>query len=127
MTEEQVTERARALADYLELSEEDALNGFREETWGIYGIYGAIISYGREEYAVMTEDEADVAWDEALDNYIDDCMEIPDALLPYFDRKAWKRDARMDGRAHALSTYDGAEWDGHDSVTDTTFIIFRLN
>jgi hypothetical protein len=27
----------------------------------------------------------------------------------YFDDEAWKRDARVDGRSHVLSRYDGSE------------------
>jgi hypothetical protein len=59
----------------------------------------------------LTEDEADERWDEELDNYIDECImpEIPDCYQNYFDEKAWKHDARMDGRGHAISRYDGDE------------------
>lgn len=64
------------------------------------------------EYLVLTDQEADQAWDEALDSYIDECIipEIKDTTLSrYFDVEAWKRDARHDGRGHSLSTWDGEE------------------
>lgn len=57
----------------------------------------------------LSDGAADEMWDQYLDSYLDDCMEIPPALEPYFDREAWKRDARMDGRGHCLSSYDGGE------------------
>lgn len=69
-----------------------------------------IVSLGRDtQYLALTDDEADDAVDERLEEYIDDCLEIPDHLASYFDRDAWKRDARMDGRGHTLATYDGHE------------------
>lgn len=61
------------------------------------------------EVWVLSDDAADEMWDQYLDSYIDDAMEIPPALEPYFDRDKWKRDARVDGRGHALSSYDGSE------------------
>lgn len=86
------------------------------------------------EYLVVTDEEADKAWDENLESYIDDCMEIPDHVKPYFDREAWKKDARMDGRGHCLSGYDLSERQvevlslSHDDQrTMTTYYIYRQN
>ena len=59
------------------------------------------------EYLVLTDAEADKAWNESLENYLDECY--PGSDSPYFNREAWKRDARMDGRGHSLSPYDGVE------------------
>ena len=77
-----------------------------------------IVKYGNQEYFVLTDREAEEKWDEYLDNYIDECLEIPENLRFYFDDEKWKRDARMDGRAHSLAGYDGHEnWvqvDGED-------------
>lgn len=64
---------------------------------------------GRCEYKVLTEDEADEEVDNALDSYIDDCLELPDAMRGYFDEARWKKDALMDGRAAWIGTYDGHE------------------
>ena len=60
---------------------------------------------------VLTDDEADMLWDEYLDNHIEECIdpELPDNLRFYFDTDAWKRDARIDGRGHCLSGWDGGE------------------
>ena len=78
-----------------------------------------------EEYLVLTDDEADDQEDEHLENYIDDCMEIPEHLMGYFDREKWKKDARMDGRGHSLSSYDGSEYE--EEVNGTTYYIYRRN
>jgi len=66
---------------------------------------------GGREYNVYTDDEADDAWNESLDNYLDECVlpELPEQMQGYFDREAWKCDARHDGRGHSLSNYDGHE------------------
>ena len=89
----------------------------------------------KEDYLVLTDEEADVKWDESLDSYIEECItpEI-DKLsegagnLSYyitFDEETWKRDARMDGRGHSLSSYDGCE--NEETIEGTTFYIYRTN
>ena len=77
------------------------------------------------DYTVMTDGEADQAWDEALDSYIDECMEIPESVLPYFDDEKWKRDAKMDGRGHSLNHYDGSEEEAN--INDVDYYIYRRN
>lgn len=92
--------RINALALHLGLDVEDLeVSSYDEKVIGI----------GSQEYLVVTDSEADELWDEDLENYIDDCLEIPESIKPYFDREAWKSDARHDGRAHSLSGYDGNE------------------
>lgn len=110
--------RLLALCELLECTPDE----LAEEGSGPYG-YGTTYSYGRAEYAVMTESEADSAWDESLDSYLDECVicELPEMAQTYFDREAWKRDARHDGRGHCLSSYDGSEWDARE------FVVFRTN
>lgn len=86
-------------------------------------------------YLVLTDEEADEKWDESLDSYIEECIQPEiDKLsegagnLSYyitFDEEKWKRDARMDGRGHALSTYDGCE--NEETVEGITFYIYRIN
>lgn len=68
------------------------------------------------EYLAGTDSEMDEKWDEDLESYIDDCVigcigdkHARDMLETYFDREAWKRDARMDGRGNSLNRYDGGE------------------
>ena len=71
-----------------------------------------------KEYAVGDDKEADDAWEESLDDYIDECIlpEIPEQYQFYFDDKRWKNDAKMDGRGHSLAVYDGDELDIGDLV-----------
>lgn len=90
---------------------------------------GHTFEYGQAEWWVLTEDEADDAWDSELDTYLDDVilLDLPGTLAAYFDREAWKRDARFDGRAHALGRYDGNEYDIKDPLTGATFVAYRIN
>jgi hypothetical protein len=73
------------------------------------------------EYLVVTDEEADSLWDDSLESYIDNCLEIPEPVSSYFDREKWKDDAKMDGRGHSLNGYDGTEDESHD------FYIYRQN
>lgn len=96
---------------------------------GLYG-HGWTLTVDSEEWAVMTEGEANSAWDDALDSYLDDSgvMDgIPEGLRHYFDRDKWKEDAKIDGRGHALSSWDGNEADIEDPETGVWFVAFRLN
>lgn len=77
------------------------------------------------EYLVLTDDEADGRWDEALDNYIEEALAIPNYIRHYFDKNAWKSDARINRRCNSLASYDGVEYE--EVVEDTTFYIFRTN
>ena len=72
-----------------------------------------LFEYGSEEYLVVTDEEADELWNEDLENYIDECIlhELPKSYRQYFDREAWKSDARYDGRGHSLNRYDGNEYE----------------
>lgn len=79
------------------------------------------------EYVVYTDEEADEIWDENLENYVDECIlpEIPEPYRLYFDFKSWKDDARLDGRGHSISLYDGNEYE--QTVNGTTYYIYRMN
>lgn len=70
-----------------------------------------IVTFGDQEYLVVTDDEGDDLWENDLNNYIDECIlpELPEMYRNYFDHASWKNDARYDGRAHLLATYDGCE------------------
>lgn len=90
------------------------------------------LDYGSQEWLVLTDYEADSQWEARLLEYIDDCMEIPDSVRPYFDEKRWLEDAKIDGRGHTLSSYDGNEWeveiDTDPEVGDTeTYYLYRVN
>lgn len=84
-------------------------------------------SYGRREWLVVTDDEADELWDQDLENYIDECIlgELPEMAQNYFDREAWKKDARIDGRAHSLNRYDGNE--ECETINGEDYYIYRQN
>ena len=110
MTNPDYDEKTPALAEFLECDPDE----ITKTTWDAF-------NYGSAEYQVLTDDEADVLWDEYLDSYIDDCLEIPESIEPYFDRDAWKSDAQMDGRGHSLSSYDGCENESGE------FFIYRTN
>jgi len=109
-----------------EQAREDAIKEVTNELNSIMNRYDNTYEYCGEEYLVLTDSEADDEWDSVLDNYIDEIImpEIPDHLQSYFDEGEWKRDARCDGRGHALSTYDGCEY--AEEVNDTTYYIYRL-
>lgn len=110
-------DKIKALAEHLQVSEESISERHEE--------YSSSEAPG--EYRVLTDDEADTAWDEYLDSYLDDCIlsELKGPLAQYFDRDAWKRDARHDGRGHCLSSYDGEE---HEIKVDGEwFYIYRTN
>jgi len=79
------------------------------------------------DYEVYTDEEADEKWEEALDNYLDECVypELPENMRFYFDDEKWKMDARFDGRGHSLSRYDGVE--NYEEVDRGTYYIYRQN
>ena len=68
------------------------------------------VHYNGEDFLILTDDEADEAWEDSLESYIDEVIlpEIPDSYRYYFDRESWKNDARLDGRALSISM-DGDE------------------
>jgi len=101
---------------------------FEDTEHGSWGFGTSFEASNYEEYAVLDEDEADDAWDAALENYLAECVliELPENLVQYFDTEKWKRDARYDGRGHSLSSYDGVE---HEVRTEDGeyFYIYRTN
>jgi len=106
--------KVKALSEHLECDPDDIT-----ESGGNY-----FEAHGRT-YLVVDDDEADELWDEDLDNYIDDCLEIPENMKNYFDRDKFKHDAKVDGRGHSLGRYDGNENEvevEHDGVKETYFI-----
>ena len=102
--------KIKALASFLDIDYEEA---------------ESLINDG--DYEVLTDSEADDRWDEELDLYIEECIlpELPDFVSQYFDREAWKRDARFDGRGHAISRYDGEE--NEQTINGETLYIYRQN
>lgn len=82
--------------------------------------------YEEGDYMVLTDSEADDRWEESLDSYLEQCVypELPKHLVNYFDDEKWKSDARMDGRAHSISSYDGCE--DEEEVNGTTYFIYCI-
>lgn len=114
-------EKLEAVAQFLGLDEEE------KENLQVSSYDENIIEYYSEEYEVLTDNEADDRWEQELDYYLEEIIypELPDHLVNYFDDDAWKRDARFDGRGHAISRYDGCE--NEEKVNDTWFYIYRQN
>ncbi len=69
-------------------------------------------------FAIGSDEEADDAWVRGMESYFDECVlpEVPDHLQSYIDEDKWMDDAKMDGRGHVLSTYDGTETQIEDLV-----------
>lgn len=113
-------EKILALAEFLNVDEADIAD-IRE------GYDSNIFEYYGEEYEVLTDEEADDRWEEELNYYIEECIipELPENMQNYFDEEAWKRDARLDGRGHAISRYDGNE--NEAKINDTYYYIYRQN
>lgn len=109
--------KIQALAAHFSVSEEEISESHDEYT----------VESEPGEYRVLTSDEADEAWEESLESYIDECIlpECPEPVRSYFDREAWKHDAKHDGRGHCLSSYDGEE---HEVKIDGEwYYIYRVN
>ena len=100
------------------------VNDYNYEIWQDINIY-KVDKYSDREYTVMTDSEADKAWDESLDSYIDECLDIPENVRFYFDEDKWKDDAKVDGRGHSLNRYDGSEEEAN--INDTDYYIYRRN
>lgn len=116
-------EKILALAQHLNISTDDT--DILNITQSSYD--DCVYEYGNEEYLVCTDSEADDKWEVSLDDYIEQCImpEVPEWIQNYFDEDAWKRDARMDGRGHSLSGYDGNEHE--EGVNGTDYYIYRVN
>lgn len=80
-----------------------------------------------DEYLVLTDDEAEERYEEYLENYINECIinKMPDQYTGYFDREAWKKDARENGRGNALNFYNGTECE--QNVDGEMYYIYRQN
>lgn len=109
----------------IEEARQEAIREVTDELDSIIETYDNYFEYYNESYTVVTDDEADDLWEQELDNYIEECImhEIPEHLQCYFDEDAWKSDARIDGRGHAISRYDGCEYE--EEVNGTTYYIYR--
>ena len=127
-TDEEYQQAQAELDEEKEQAMKDAVQEIADELDNITNDYDNTYTYYSEEYDVLTDSEADDRMEEELDNYIEECIypQITDEYLRnYFDEDAWKSDARMDGRGHIISRYDGCE--NEEKVNDTWYYIFRQN
>ena len=85
------------------------------------------VEWDGREYLVLNDAEADAEVERRIESYIDECVlpEIPEHYQDYFDYEKFTRDARMDGRGHIISTYDGVE--GEVKHEDEYYFIYRTN
>lgn len=70
------------------------------------------INFDGEELLILTDDEAESAYEEELDNYFNEVIlpEIPERYQCYIDYEKWHHDARIEGsRGDSLALYDGYE------------------
>lgn len=123
MTEER--ERKIALLKHLKEQEQEESRNILDYEVSSYD--DTLFECGNTQYMVLTDNEADEKWDEALDSYLDDCVlpDLPETARMYFDEEKWKNDARMDGRGHSLNYYDGCEWEYE--VNGTDYFVYRMN
>ncbi|MDD5059461.1 MAG: hypothetical protein WC516_09970 [Patescibacteria group bacterium] len=115
-------EKARALASFLEL-EFDSWDDIQEASSNEFKV-------GQNKwYLVLTDEEAEDAWDESIESYIEECVlpEISKQYRCYFDDDSFKRDCKLDGRGHSLSPFDGEENEDQDPESKKYFYIYRTN
>ena len=86
--------------------------------------YGDIIKVGGEEYRVLDDDGREAAYEDYLESYLDDGG-VEGANSPYFDREAWKKDARLECGGHSLASYDGEENEYHHGLD--VWFLYRVN
>ncbi len=126
----------KAGADYCEVKQEESDPKIAALAEHLGESYGSITEEGRGtwyeceeqrgEWFVLTDEEADQAADERLNDYIEQCVldEIPEQYRPYFDRAAWKKDVLDEGgRGPQLSSYDGEENDV--TIDGVSYFIYR--
>lgn len=80
------------------------------------------------DYLVLTDSEAETAWTESIESYIEDIVlqEIPEKYHGYFDDDRFIRDTKMNStRANELASYDGKE--DEVCINDTVYYIYRVN
>lgn len=80
------------------------------------------------EYRVLTDSEADEAFNESIENYVDECIlpECPENIRNYFDTDRFRRDVEIsDGRGPSLASYDSEE--NEEKVDGEWFFIYRVN
>lgn len=81
--------------------------------------------YGDQEYLVLTDKEANDAWDVELSRRFDELVsELPDGMKELVDKVSWTSAAARHGRADVLST-DFTE--GQVTHDDTKYFIYKTD
>jgi hypothetical protein len=114
MFEGRDAELCAALCKMFDLSEDDLQD---------IEIDGNRVTVQGTDYLAGDDGEMDEEWDNYLENYIDECLEIPESVERYFDREKWKDDAKMDGRGHSLNSYNGGEEEA--KINGTYYYAYR--
>ena len=111
--------------DALNVAAAVKLFSLKQEDLESIEIDGNRITVQGTEYLAGDDDEMDQAWDEDLENHIDDCVlhELPECYRRYFDKESFKDDCRIDGRAHSLNRYNGSE--ESEEINETTIYFYR--
>lgn len=107
----------KTLAAYLGVGE----NEVSEVGCDHYGL--TVFEVNGEEYAIGRERECEQAWDEYINDHIDNCVlsELPEQYRIYFDTEAFRQDCRVNGRGNYLSAYDGME------IALDGYLAYRIN
>jgi len=117
----------KSLDDYDQPAKVRALAAF-------LGVHFSTIDEGDDDYMaqgikymVYTDEEADAAQVENLENVLEHCilLDLPETARDYFNRAAWIEDAKIDGRGHNLASYDGEENEITDPETKQEFFAYR--
>ena len=94
--------------------------------------YKDYFKYGKEEYLVYTDEEADSAAYDSVYSIWEDCYLTEDIqnslgfLVNYIDlKKATLDSIKIDGRGHTLASYDGEECEEY--INSTIYYIYRVN
>ena len=86
--------------------------------------YGDVVKVEGAEYRVLDEDDRETAYEDSLESYLDNGG-VEGADGQYFDREAWKEDARREGAGSFLACYDGEENEYH--VGHVVWFLYRVN
>ena len=123
------TEEEIALLYYLHTEENETEEWFDDlnDTERTHYGEGSVIEQGNAEYAVISDDNVEIAFDNAIDDYVDEFVlpKIPAAYSRYFDLEAFTKDCHHDGLGHTLSSYDGG--DNEVTIDGKLWHVFRLN
>lgn len=114
--ETEVDPKIRALAAHLKVAPETI-----EESGDVFGCESE-----PGEWRVLTDSEADEAFKESLESYLDDLMhDWPETAKAYFDEESWRRDVELsDGRGPTLAGYDSAEQE--QQIDGEWYFIYRV-